>query len=850
MRRLRGPKPPRLLARLFDITARSEEQRTLTGDLDELYSEIAREKGRMRAFFWYGGQILNACPLFLVNSFFWRWSMFQNYLKISLRNIQRNKGYSLINIAGLAIGIACCTLIMLWVQDELSYDRFHENASDLYAATFSNGSTVTPTALANFLKSTYPEIIHASRFVNMGRNLLKYQETEINENDGIMVDPGFLDMFTIKFLKGDPETALNDPNSIVISDRLADKYFGKQDPIDRTMTFEARIDVRVTGVFEDYPLNSHIRCSYILPLALSKAWNRNLNTWAYNNIRTYVQLRDRTPVETVDAKISDVVERHRPQDQRALSLQPITRLHLNPFNHSRRAITFVYLFSAMASFILLIACINFINLTTAKSSARAKEVGIRKTVGACRAHLRRQFFGESLLLTVVATLASVGLVLLCLPLFNNLTGKTFTWEFLIRQTVMLGIFGIALLTVMVAGSYPAVFLSRFQPVKALKGKMTTGMKGSLLRKALVVMQFALSALLIIGTLMVFRQVRFLRERDVGFDRENIVYFGIGSRFRQNIDSIKAELLADPNILHITLTDIAPYRWMSNAGFGDVQWEGKTDQQVKMVMTSVDHDYLATFGLEIAQGRFFAREYTTDASEAYVVNQAAVKAMEMEQPIGKQLRVWDRSGQIIGIVKDYHFESLHNPIIPMAMRIDPAWHNQACVRITPHRVNDTLAFLEKKWKEMHPEYPFEFRFLDEAIQNLYRSEATTGKIVTVFTVLALFISCLGIFGLSSYTAEQRTKEIGIRKVLGATVSSVMAHIAKEFVLLVVIANAVVWPPAYYLMSRWLQTFAYRIGIGWWSFVLAGLSIMVVSLLTVSWQIARAAMANPVDSLRHE
>jgi predicted permease len=776
--------------------------------------------------------------------------MFQNYLKISLRNIQRHKGYSIINIAGLAIGIACCILIMLWVQDELSYDRFHENASDLYAATFSNGSMVTPTALANFLKSTYPEILHTSRFVNMGRNLLKYQETEINESDGIMVDPDFLDMFTFKFLKGDSETALSDPNSIVISDRLAHKYFGNQDPIDRTMTFEARIAVKVTGVFEDYPLNSHIRCAYVLPLALSKVWNRNLNTWAYNNIRTYVQLRVGVPVQSVDAKISDVVERHRPQDQRALSLQPITRLHLNPFHHSRRAITFVYLFSAMALFILLIACINFINLTTAKSSTRAREVGIRKTVGAHRINLIRQFFGESLLLTAVATLAAVGLVILCLPLFNNLTGKMFPWEFLLRQTVILGICSVVLLTVLIAGSYPAVFMSRFQPVKVLKGKMLSGTKGSLLRKILVIMQFSLSALLILGTLIVYRQVHFLQERDVGFERENLVYFGIGSRFRQNIDSIKTELTADPNILSITLTDIAPYRWMSNAGFGDVHWEGKTDQQVKMVMTSVDYDYLDTFGLEVVQGRFFAREYATDASDGYVVNQAAVRAMEMEQPIGKELRVWDRSGRIVGVVKDYHFESLHNPIIPMAMRIDPAWHNQACVRITPHRVNDTLALLENKWKEMHPEYPFEFRFLDEAIQNQYRSEATTGKIVTVFTVLALFISCLGIFGLSSYMTEQRTKEIGIRKVLGATVSSVIVYIAKEFVLLVVIANAIIWPLAHYLMSRWLQTFAYRIGVGWWTFVLTGLSILVVSLITVSWQILRAAMANPVDSLRYE
>jgi ABC-type antimicrobial peptide transport system permease subunit len=589
---------------------------------------------------------------------------------------------------------------------------------------------------------------------------------------------------------------------------------------------------------------------YILPTALAMAYNKNYNTWDVNNIGTYVQLRKNTSVQSVDAKITDVVERHRPQDKRPLSLQPITRVHLNPFNNTGGTIQYVYLFSAMAFFILLIACINFINLTTARSSNRAKEVGIRKTVGACRAHLVQQFFGESLILTLIASGLAIGLVFLLLPMFNNLTGKTFTWELLIQQTIVLGIFGIIFLTVIIAGSYPSLLLSRFQPVKVLKGKLMTGMKGALFRKVLVVLQFSLSILLILGTLMIFRQVHFLRERDVGYDRENIVYFGIGGQFRKNIDTIKTELLSRSNILGVTLTNIAPYRWMSNAGFGDVHWEGKTHQQVKMVMTSVDYDFLDTFRLKMAQGRFFSKEYSTDASESYVINQAAVRAMEMDDPIGKELKIWDLSKRIIGVVEDYHFESLHNKIIPMAMRIDPAWHIEACVRISPYRIPETLSFLENKWKEVYPEYPFEYRFLDETIQRQYRSEMAIGKIVTVFTILALFISCLGIFGLSSYTAEQRTKEIGIRKVLGATVPSIIKHISKEFVILVIIANIIVWPLAHFLLNRWLQSFAYRISIGWWTFVLTGIAVLLVSLFTVSWQIIRAATANPVDSLRYE
>jgi putative ABC transport system permease protein len=409
---------------------------------------------------------------------------------------------------------------------------------------------------------------------------------------------------------------------------------------------------------------------------------------------------------------------------------------------------------------------------------------------------------------------------------------------------------VIVITIGLAGCYPALFLSRFQPEKVLKGKIQSGMKGLLFRKGLVILQFSLSILLILGTLMIFRQVHYLREYDVGFERDNIVLFEIGGRFRSNVDTIKTELLSNPNVLGVTLTDIAPYRWNSNAGVGDVHWEGKTDQQVKMVMLTVDYDYLETFGFSMAQGRFFSKEFSTDAADAYIVNQAAVKAMEMDDPVGKELRVWDSRRRIIGVVEDYHFESLHNKIIPMAMRIDPNWLYQACVRISATNVPKTLAFLEAQWKKIYPEYPFEYRFLDDIIRNQYRSEQSTGRIVTVFTILALFISCLGIFGLSSFTAEQRKKEIGIRKVLGASVVSVVRYISKEFVILVILSNVIVWPVAYYFLNQWLKNFAYRTHIGWWIFFLTGISVLAISLLTVSWQIIRAATANPVDSLRYE
>lgn len=844
MKKTRRSKKVSSIRRIFYAIAWSEEQRTIFGDMQEMRTDMMKEKGRIKAFLWHAGQLLGAAPLLLYNSIYWRFVMLINYLKIALRSLWRNKGYSFINITGLAIGFACCVFILLWVKDELSYDRFHVNAENLYAPTFSNGSTVTPTALAAFLKTEYPEIKFASRYRNIGDNLLKYEDTEINENYGILVDPDFLHMFTFHFLKGDADSALQDPNSIVISASLAEKYFGKKEALDRILTFNVNSKVKVTGVFKDYPLNSHFRCAYILRLPETPT------TWAVNNIRTYVQVQAGTAIAPLNAKISDVVERHRPQDQRPLFLQRITRLHLNPFNHSSTPIFYVYLFSVMAVFILLIACINFINLTTAKSSIRAKEVGIRKTVGANRYQLIRQFFIESMLMILLASGIGLALIFLFLPQFNNLTGKSFTWEIISNSSALIGIFGILLLTVILAGSYPSLVLARFQPVKVLKGKHRAGRKGSLSRKVLVVVQFSLSVLLILGTLMIFRQVHFLKAKEVGFDRENIVYFAIGSRFRQQSDTIKTELLANPNIVNVTMTDIAPYRWMSNAGVGDVHWEGKTDQQVKMVMINVDHDYLDTIGLEIADGRFFSREFSTDVSEAYVVNQAAVRAMEMEDPLGKELQVWERSGRIVGVLKDYHFESLHNPIIPMAMQIAPRGFFQTCVRIAPHKVADSLAFLEAKWEEVYPEYPFTYNFLDDTIAAQYRSEQSVGRIVTIFTALALFISCLGILGLSSYITEQRTKEIGIRKVLGASVAGVIRHISKEFVGLVLTANLIAWPLAFYMLQRWLQTFAYRINIAWWTFVATGMAVLLVSLLTISWQILRAATADPVESLRYE
>ena len=776
--------------------------------------------------------------------------MFKNYFKIAFRNLRKNKVYTFINMGGLALGIACTILIFQWVQDELSYDRFHENADNLYVATFSNGSRTTPTALSEYLKDEYPEIKYASRCTWNMNSIIKYGDVKANQDGGYLVDSDFLSMFTLPFKKGDPKNALSDPHSIILSETLAKKYFGDEDPLGKTINWNVDYDLKVTGVMKDYPLNSYFNFKYLIPLMLSKQLNRNLNTWSYNSIQTFVQLHNKVSYKSMNAKVSDVVEKHRALDKRSLSLQPITRLHLYNFPSEGGLITYVYLFSALAIFILLIACINFMNLTTARSANRALEVGIRKTVGARKSDLIKQFFIESIVLTFLSMLLGLILASLFLPVFNSLTNKQFTLDFLSNGNMILGIMGITILTGIIAGSYPALYLSHFNPLKVLKGSIKAGTKSSSFRKVLVISQFSISISLIIGSLVILSQIYLLKNKDLGIEKDNILYMGVDSKFYKNYDVIKNQLLENPNILNTTLTNCAPYYWDENAGIGSVSWEGQTNQQTEMVLTTVEYDYLKTFKLKLAKGRFFSKEYRSDVTDAYLVNQAAIDAMAMESPLGKELNIAGRKGKIIGVLENYNYQSLHNPVLPMAMCINPNRLVTACFRINSNNVSETRDFITQKYKEFYPEYEFNLRFLSESIERQYAVEERIGRVFKYFTFLGIFISCLGLFGLASFTVEQRKKEIGIRKILGASSSGILLLLTKEFVKWVLVANLIAWPIAYYFMNEWLQNFAYRIDLTAWPFFLAGLSALLFALLTVSYQAVKAAQTNPVDNLRSE
>jgi len=785
--------------------------------------------------------------------------LIKNYLKIALRNIKKHTWYSFINIAGLAIGMTCCILILLWVQDELSYDRFHENASDIYRviqdinfADHSTTWTITQGPLGPSLKKDFPEIINATRITGRGLRLT-YNDRSFDEVVG-MADPSIFEMFTFPLIKGNPATALSDPNSIVLTEEMAEKYFGDENPIGKTIQADNEYDFLVSGVLKKIPDNSHLQFDFIIPFIFGRELNYTVDRWGNSQFRTYVQIQKGIPVQEVIQKISGYLyEKPTIEKDARLNLQPLTRIHLHSnyeFDTAHGDITYVALFSLVAFFILFIACSNFMNLATARSGNRAKEVGMRKVAGAHRSSIIKQFFGESILLAFIALFFSLIIVKLLLPAFSNLAAKELSMNISGNLSGLLMLFGIALLTGIISGSYPAIFLSSFQPVKVLKGSLRSGQKGSVFRKILVVTQFSLTILLIICTGVVHNQLNYLRNKKLGYDKEHMIYMGMRGDMRANFDTLKNELLINSNISGVTASSNVPtYGYtFSNSLW---RWEGQNpDEEILMRAVFIDYDYFKTFGMEIAEGRSYSKEFSTDTTEAIIVNEAAVKAMRMKSPLGKRLSINEQNFQIIGVVKNYNFRSLRQGIDPLILLFEPQASRVLFAKLKSDNISQTIGYIEKIREKFAPGYPSNYHFLDEALDDLYRSEERVGTIFRYFSVLAIFISCLGLFGLASFMAEQRTKEIGIRKVLGATVSNIIFLLSKEFAKWILVANIIVWPIAYYAANKWLQGFAYRTTIGLWIFILAAAMVLFIALLTVSYQSFKAATANPIDSLKYE
>ncbi len=840
-----------------------DDKYSALGDIEEEYIDIREDRGRLFAGFWYRFQVLISLPLVIKYYIYWSITMFKNYMKITIRNIKRQKGFSFINIAGLAVGIACCIIMLLWVQEELSWDRFHENGDNIYriiGEVQENDKALntarTPDPLTPALKNNYPEIKNVIRYQSVDGWRIKTGEKLYMNEILAFADPEFFQMFSFEFIQGNPETVLNNKNSIIITENAAKKYFGDEDPLGKTINIS--YDYYVTGIIKNIPGNSHLHFDLMFPIEnMVNYWSENFNDWNRIVFYSYLQLKNGSDAKNVEKKISGAIKENFPEtNYNRIFLQPLRDVHLRSNfqwdldNYGQSNISYVYIFTLTAICILLIACINFMNLSTARSGSRAREVGMRKVAGARRSDLIKQFFGESVLLSFFALLFALILAGFFLPVFNDLAGKQLSLNFSVNKGFIIGIAAVTFLTGIISGSYPAIFLSSFQPAQVLKASIFTGGgRKTILRKTLVIIQFTFTIILITGSSIIYNQLNFMRNADLGFDKDHIITFRAGP-FERNLNAAKNELLKNPDILAASYSRPPTGKpW----GSPEISWQGKTpENRTMMYPYSVDYDYLDTFGMKMKEGRFFSREFTSDINN-YILNEAAVKAAGLDNPVGKPFSLRNREGEIIGIIKDFHQSSLHNDIEPLVL-----FHHRSGeggphinVKFKPDNVTETISHIKSVYDNFdRGNRPFSYTYLNETINNYYKSEQKIGKIFRYFTFLTVFISCLGLFGLASFMAERKTKEIGIRKVLGSSVHGIILLLTKEFVKWVVIANIVALPTAWFIMNRWLEAFAYRINISISVFLFSGILALAIAVLTVIYQAVRAAQANPVDSLKYE
>lgn len=817
------------------------------GDFEEAYRERVKIKGPAIAKLWFWFLLFKSLPGFILDHLYWRGVMIKNYLKIAWRNIKRQKGYSFINITGLAVGIACCLFITLWVLDELSFDRFHKDVDNIYQVLIHtdvpNNST-SPALLASTIKEEFPEIVEAARFHWFFQDaLISYENKSFYERRMRLVDPSFFSMFSFPFLRGNPDTAFKEPYSIVLSKEAAEKYFPDEDPISKVLTMNQEHELTVTGVIDNKLNNSTLPFDMLMPMEFRVLTEGDWYTaWGNFFVYTFAKLRDGTSPEALNAKIADVVQRHGGRKDSVLALLPFGERYF--FFYSEKM--YIYIFLTVAVFILLIACFNFMNLSTARSAKRAKEIGMRKIVGAFRKHIVYQFLGESLFFSLTAVILALVLVALLLPLFNTLTGKEI---FLNHSFILPASIGLALFTGLAAGSYPALFLSAFQPVKVLKGKLKSGTKSSVLRKSLVAVQFTLSILLIIGMFVVYKQIDYFQSIGTGYDKDHIVSIPMGRGSEKYFHAFKNELQGDTRILGVTGTAAAlPYFNWHQSGF---HWKGKDpNKQISVSYNAVDYDFVETLKIKIIDGRSFSKEFASDESESFLVNKEMVKLMGKESVVGETLMHMDEQGIIIGVIENFHFQSFRNQIEPLILQLLPRGVDNLLIRIPPENVSSSIKLIEETWQRMIPGYPFEYSFLDDDFDRSFRTMERTGRVLNSFAILAVIISCLGLFGLASFAAEERTKEIGIRKVLGSSASGIVLLLTKDFSRCILYATLIAWPLGYLVMNSWLSNFAYRTKIGFSILIFSSALALFIALLTISYQSIKAALANPVDSLRYE
>jgi putative ABC transport system permease protein len=799
--------------------------------------------------------------------------MFKNYLKLTFRNLLKHKVFSLINITGLAIGIACSILIILFVTFELSYDKFHQKADRIYrlAMKASIGNTkikqIRSSAMTfKTLLQDFPEIEQGVKFLDFSNIIVETDEKVFYESDAIAVDGNFFDVFSFPLVKGSPKTVLNRPNSVVITKEIAGKYFGENKAVGKMLKIElpgdlGTLDFEITGISENVPDNSHFHYNFLISLASFPGFI-NEPEWTAHNFIAYFVLKDGNSRKELEAKFPAFTRKYMGGDKFdqwvakgnswEYFLQPLTEIHLNSELGGEIDAAYVYIFLVVAVFILLIACINFMNLTTAKSAARAKEVGLRKVAGSSRSNLVKQFLGESIIISFIALALAIVIVECLLPAYSNFIGRPLEIHYFDNFIVIPSLIALALLVGLLSGSYPAFFISAFKPVSVLKGKLKEGAKSSWLRNSLVIFQYSISIILIIGTTVVYKQLNFIQNEKLGFDKEHVIVIKNPRALSGNINPFKEKLQQYPGVQNVSISHDVPGKGSMNIGFGAEE----VKEGLPLNLYCCDPEFKDVMKLEMAQSRFFPRDYPTDSS-AVIINEAALKVLGYDQPINKKLNDWlDPQGifHVIGVVKDFHYESMHQKVRPMGLFFLNGTYkwppNYISVRVNPGNISQTVQWIENTWDAFSPKLPLEYSFLDEDYDRLYKSEQQTQQLFMVFSFLAIFIACLGLLGLASFMAQQRTKEIGIRKALGATVNQITVMLSKDFTKWVLLANLAAWPVAYLAMHKWLQDFAYRIEISWWMFVFAGVLAFIIALLTVSFQVVRAARKNPVDSLQYE
>ncbi len=793
--------------------------------------------------------------------------MIKNYFKTAYRNLLKYKTYSLINMFGLAIGMACTILILLWVYDELSFDNYHEDAERIFRIVHSDegkpGMPFTPKILAAVLKKDFPQIEHVVRFSDKdSRSLIKYDNKKFYEDRIYSVDPEVFNVFNIPFIEGNPEIALTHPNTVVITEEIAQQYFGDENPTGKSLNIDNK-NFEITGIIENNPHNTHIKFNFLKSIEPLKDIDFSKG-WYDNAYYIYLKTNKNINVDEFENKINYVAAKYmrvelgddfRGSGKQLFLLQPIKDIHLHSHHEHEpetpgNAIE-IGSFSIISILILCLACLNYINLTTARSLTRVKEVGIRKVVGANKSQLVTQFLSESVLISVVAFLIALVLVELALPWFNTLTGKPFSVTCFIESSLIFCLIIILLFVGIFAGSYPTFFLSSSKSIVHVRDT-----RDSSLRKILVVCQFVISSLMIIGTLIIYQQLSYIKNKDLGFDKEQILVLPQGYHsmrlLNKNLESFKTELTNHHSIISATGTVSVPGRHMYGPG---IRLIGEGDQKsYGMYFLHVDHDFIDTYNIGLIAGRTFQKDNISDKGNTFIINKAAVKTIgwsRSEEALGKRISSWGLEGEIIGICKNFHFQSLHESVGPMVLAIHPKIMPETLsLKLNTENLSETMNFIENKWNEFFPQCPFQYFFLDEYFSRQYHADEQFGKIMLIFAGLTIFIACLGLFGLASFTAEQRTREIGIRKVLGASVSGIVLLLSQEFIKWIIIANIIAWPITYFAINRWLQNFAYRINIGWWTFLLAGAFALAIALLTASYQVIKAAMANPVEALRNE